>query len=480
MDQNDSHDEDHDNAATGIRSFIGRPLSPTAKRISVWKPFRGVLLASVLVTAWSTTPSALGQQRLTFEGAIPVSVRARSQLDFWTPKEATASDDPKPEGRAMRLRGESGGGFSINAKEIASDWRQLESIGLWLHRSAEEAKEHPTVELVLRLAEEDQKASFWRRLEVSHVGWEKLVLPLEWFVWSDGRMPRWDKVRRIGLELRDPGTVTLDTVWVEPSERPRDEFPATERLVKFAFPQLDPSMLRTLETRDVQIVTNAESLELEQLATHLGTVAKRLHHELPFLAEPSRGAVLFVFQERSEFQRFAPRHARQLSTHLEAPQTAGFTLQGISGSWWDAKQGSMRPVYTHEFVHSYLARTLPLSSTGDWLQEGLAAYVQMEFHPEANLNRLIRDEMKSSKTSLAELCDGRRIGTSRYLQAATLWKMLLSEERYRSKLKELIERLAAANSTKLGPHLDVLWQTDFETLTAEWREFCGKQFHREE
>ena len=104
----------------------------------------------------------------------------------------------------------------------------------------------------------------------------------------------------------------------------------------------------------------------------------------------------------------------------------------------------------------------------------------MEFHPEANLNRLIRDELKSSKTSLAELCDGRRIGTSRYLQAATLWKMLLSEERYRSKLKELIERLAAANSTNLGPHLDLLWETDFEKLAAEWREFCGKQFHREE
>lgn len=439
--------------------------------------FRGLI--SILVVGAAFKPS-VAREPLSFEGPVQLSVRARSQLDFWTPKETTSSDDPKPEGRAMRLRGESGGGFSINAKEIASDWRDLESIGLWLHRSAEEAKEHPTVELVLRLAEEDQKASFWRRLEVSHVGWQKLVLPLEWFVWSDGRMPRWEKVRRIGIELRDPGTVTLDTVWVEPSAQRRNEFPATERLVKLAFPQLDPSMLRTLETRDVQIVTNAKSLELESLAAHLGTVAKRLHYELPFLAEPSRGAVLFVFQERSEFKRFAPRHARQLSTHLEAPETAGFTLQGISSSWWDEKQGSMRPVYTHEFVHGYLARTLPLSSTGDWLQEGLAAYVQMEFHPEANLNRLIRDELKSSKSPLAELCDGRRIGTSRYLQAATLWKMLLSEERFRSKLKELMERLAAANSTKLGPHLEPLWGTDFEKLTDEWRKFCEQHFLGEE
>ncbi|TXT21563.1 MAG: hypothetical protein FD138_4035, partial [Planctomycetota bacterium] len=332
-------------------------------------------------------------------------------------------------------------------------------------------------ELVLRLAEEDQKASFWRRLEVSHVGWQKVTLPLEWFVWSDGRMPRWANVRRIGIELRDPGTVTLDTVWAEPSAQPRDEFPATERLVKLAFPQVDPSKLRTLETRDVQIVTNAMSLNLEQLATHLGTVAQRLHHELPFLAEPSRGAVLFVFQERSEFQRFAPRHARQLNSRLEPTTAAGFTLQGISSSWWDEKKGSQRTVYTHEFVHGYLARTLPLSSTGDWLQEGLAAYLQLEFHPEENLTSLIRDGLNSSKTPLAELCDGRRISASRYLQAATLWKMLLSEERYQSKLKELIDRLAAANSTNLGPHLAPLWESDFDKLTAEWRAFCERSFN---
>lgn len=434
---------------------------------------RGVIST---LTIWAAVSPALTRERLTFEGMAQVSVQARSQLDFWTPKDAVINDAPKPDGRAVRLRGESGGGFSVNATTLANDWRQIESIGLWLHRSAEEAKEHPTVELVLRLSEEDQKASFWRRLEVSHVGWEKLVLPLEWFVWSDGRMPRWENVRRVGVELRDPGTITLDTIWAEPSAQPRDEFPATERLVKLAFPQIESSKLRTLETRDVQIVTNAKSLDLEQLGTHFGIVAKRLHRELPFLAEPSRGAVLFVFQERSDFQRFGLRHARQLNAQLEPTTAAGFTLQGISSSWWDEKRGSQRPVYTHEFVHGYLARTLPLSSTGDWLQEGLAAYVQLEFHPEENLTQLIRDGLKSSKTPLAELCDGRRISTSRYLQAATLWKMLLSEERYRSKLKELIDRLAAANSTNLGPHLKPLWETDFDKLTADWRAFCEQTY----
>lgn len=430
----------------------------------------------VLVLALSSVSTALARELLTFEGTVQVSVRARTQLDFWKPEGSITDSGPKPDGRAVRLRGETGGGFAVNATAIAADWRQVESIGLWLHRSADEAKEHPTVELALRLSEEDQKASFWRRIEVSHVGWQKLVLPLEWFVWSEGRMPRWEKVKLVGVQLRDPGVVTLDTVWAEPSVQPHDEYPATESLVKVAFPKLDPSNIRTLETRDVQLVTNAKSLELERLATHLGTVAQRLHRELPFLAEPSRGALLFVFQERTEYQRFAPRIARQLNSHLDPPEASGYTLQGISSSWWDEKQGSQRPVYTHEFVHGYLSRTLPLSTTGDWVQEGLAAHIQLAFHPQDNFSQLVREGLKSSSTPFAELCNGRPINTSRYWQAATLWRMFLSEPRYQSKLQELLDRLAAANSTNLGPHLEPLWGTDFDKLTTDWRSFCEQQF----
>lgn len=475
MDQNDSHRDSQGNAVTDFLDDDGEHIrTKTSRRISDWWSLRR-LSAGILVAVLHSILPAAADEPLSFEGSVRVSVRPRSQLEFWKPPEQVVDDGPKPEGRAVRLRGEVGGGFAVNTAAITSDWRQVESIGLWLHRSVEEAKEHPTVELVLRLAEEDQKASFWRRIEVSHVGWQKLVLPLEWFVWSDGRMPRWEKVRFMGLQLRDPGIVTLDTVWAVPAAQPRDEFPATDRLVKLAFPKTDPAQIRTLETRDVQLVTNAKSLELEPLANHLGTVAKRLHRELPFLAEPARGAVLFVFQERAEFQRFAPRIARQLNSRLDPPEAGGYTLQGISSSWWDEKQGSLRPVYTHEFVHGYLARTLPLSTTGDWLQEGLAAHIQLEFHPQDNFSQILREGLKSSSTPLAELCNGRPISTSRYWQAAMLWKMFLSEPRDQSKLAELIERLAAANSTDLGPHLEPLWQTNFDKLTVDWRTFCEQQ-----
>jgi len=441
----------------------------TSRRLAIRSRFAALLAVLAIY------PARAGE-RLTFEGTIKFSVRPQSQLDFWEPESSVADSGPKPEGRAVRLRGETGGGFAVNATSIAADWRQVESIGLWLHRSAEEAKEHPTVELTLRLSEEDQKASFWRRIEVSHVGWQKLVLPLEWFVWSEGRRPHWEKVKLVGVQLRDPGTVTFDTVWTELSAQLHNEFLATENLTKLAFPKLESSTIRTLETRDVQLVTNAGALEMERLATHLGTVAQRLHRELPFLTEPSRGAALFIFQERAEYQRFAPRIARQLNSRLDPPEAGGYTLQGVSSSWWDERQGSLRPVYTHEFVHGYLSRALPLSTNGDWLQEGLAAHIQLEFHPQENLSQIVRDGLKSASMPLVELCSGRPINTSRYWQAATLWQFFLSEPRFRSKLKELVERLAAANSTNLGPHLEPLWETDFDKLTTDWRAFCEQRF----
>lgn len=433
---------------------------------------------------WAASP-LIAKEMLTFEGKVEVSIRPPASLEFWKPENSLSVTGPKPEGQAVRLRGESGAGFSINATSIASDWRQVESIGLWLHRTREEARQHPTVDLTLRLLEEDQRVYFWRRIEVSHVGWQKLELPLEWFVWSNGRKPRWQKVRFVGVQLRDPGAVTVDTIWTEPAEQPRDDFPAIEQLTQLAFPkavvrakedvEARAADIRTLETRDVRLVSNAKSLELERLAAHLGTVAQRLRRELPFLDEPTRGAVLFVFQERAEFQRFAPRHARQLNTHLDPSDAAGFTFQGIAGSWWDEKQGSLRPVYTHEFVHGYLSRTLPLSIHGDWFQEGLAAHIQLVFHPQENMNQLVMSGLKSSKAPLADLCNGRAISTTRYWQAATLWQMLLSDPRYQPKLKEMIDRLAAANSTDLGPHLAPLWGIDMDKLNADWRAFCERE-----
>ena len=431
-------------------------------------------------------PVTLARELLTFDGqAEPVSLTplAKTKLEFWRPESAIRDRDPTPQERALRISGEAGSGFVTKIESAKTlDWQKTESIAFWVHRSAEELKEHPTVSLDVRLIEEDNNAHFWRKVDLPHRGWQKIVLPLDWFRWSDGRIPRWKKVRSIAFLLRDPAELTIDTVWTIPTERARDEFQSAEVIAAVAFPKdaagREPPNVRTLETRDAQLLTNALSLDLEQLAGHLALVTKEVRREMPFLAEPDRGPLLVVFQTRDEYRQFVPRYARLLNGQASPPGSAGFTVQSVSVSSWNVQLGSLRPVYTHEFLHGYFCRAARLPCNGDWLHEGLASYFQLKLHPQANLNAIISEGLKSDKhhEPLKELCNGQQIANSRYWQATTLCQMLLTEQRFRAGLPLLFDRLRDSKTTDLGPHLDPVWQTDWEQFSADWRAFCEKQF----
>lgn len=443
---------------------------------------RGMALTLILSAV------VLGDELLTFEdGKLADQFEALpdSNVVRWTPESDVESSRPRPSGRAVRLSATAGGGFVTKSAVIGdTDWRQVQSLGLWLHRTAVEAREHPSVELDIQLIEQDRRAHFWRRLEVAHVGWQQVVLPLDWFVWSHDRIPSWEHVRYLGFRLRDAGSVTIDTVWTEPAKQERDEFLDAVDIGRIAFPTpardgnsetsiTEPPRSRTLETRDVQLLTNAPTLDLERLAAHLKLAASLVRTELPFLVEPHRGPVLVVFRSADEYRQFIPQLARRFSLRIDSPDSDGYTLEGISMSSWNDKFGSLRPVYVHEFLHGYLLRAARLPLHGDWLHEGLATHFQLRLHPQDDLPQIIAAGL-SAKNSLPlnELCDGRRIPTTRYWQAATLCQLLLSEPKYRRQLPKFFERLATANSIDLGPHLKPVWGTDWEQFTADWRKHC--------
>ncbi len=425
------------------------------------------------------------RELLTFDGAAggeQLTVLAKSKLEIWQPEVAVSEKGPAPAGRALRLSGEASSGFVAKSKALGEvDWRKSVTLAFWVYRSAEEAKVHPAVVLDVHLIEEDRQAYFWRKLEVSHSGWKKIEMPLDWFRWSHNRIPRWNKVRSLAFLLRESATLTIDTVWTEPTETTRGDFPSGELVAAIAFPKDDrETKLRSLETRDVQLVTNAKSLDLEQLAGHLASVAKEIRREMPFLPEPMRGPVFVVFQTRDEYRKFASRYAQQLNCEVTPPETAGFTVEGVCTSSWDDQFGTLRPVYTHEFVHGYLARTLPLATQEDWLHEGLASRFQLTIHPQTNLKEMVRDGLRTPlrHDPLKQLCDGRRIVINRYWQAATVCQMLMTDERYRAGFPILLERLRDSKNNDLGPHLDPVWQSDFDKLTSDWRAFCEREFGR--
>ena len=222
---------------------------------------------------------AFARELLTFDGTAggeQLSGLAKSKLELWQPEKVDSESGPVPAGRALRLTGEIGGGCFAVSKAFGNvEWRKSETLAFWVHRSVEEAKTHPSVVVEVHLLEEDRKASFWRRLDVSHSGWKKFELPLDWFRWSNSRIPRWDKVRSLAFLLRESATLTIDTVWTESTDTVRSDFPSGDLVAAIAFPKDENATKpRSLETRDVQLLTNSKALGLEKHARHLASVAK--------------------------------------------------------------------------------------------------------------------------------------------------------------------------------------------------------------
>ncbi len=441
-------------------------------------------LAAASIVYFGSMPAAVcARELLTFDSATgdeQVTAFAGGQLEFWRPDAAILGQGSAPAGQALRLWGAAGSSFELTSTALnVVDWRKSATLAFWVHRSAEEAQKHPTASLDVHLVEEDRKAYFWRKLELHHSGWLKVELPLVWFRWSHSRIPRWDKVRSLAFLLRGPAALTIDTVWTVPTETTRGDFPSAELIASIAFPKDDlTTKVRSLETRDVQLLTNAPSLDLESLAGHLASVAKEMRREMPFLPEPDRGPVLVIFYSHNEYREFVPRYAQHLNAVASHPESAGFTIEGASTSSWSDHYGTRRPVYTHEFVHGYLSSTMRLASRGDWVHQGLACRYQLKFHPQANVNQIIQEGLRTPQAHdpLKDLCDGRLVASNRYWQAATICQMLMTDQRYQAGFPVLLERLRDSKSNDLGPHLESVWQTDFDKLTADWRAFCEREY----
>src|SRR5690606_13700444 len=221
--------------------------------------------------------------------------------------------------------------------------------------------------------------------------WKKFSLPLRYFRWSDGRIPRWDRIATWGFWFRDGAQVQIDDVVLLRQDDPDSALlqPADYRAL--AFPDSKEADVRILERDRLLLATNARALDLEKLAAHLALVDRQLHDDFPHLDDAPWPATLLVFETREQFQAFTPRFAQRMQSEAAPPRSGGYTVRGISTSYWDETLGTLRPVYTHEFIHSALARGMGLQNKNEWLQEGLATHYQLRFHPQKNFNAIVRE-----------------------------------------------------------------------------------------
>jgi hypothetical protein len=204
----------------------------------------------------------------------------------------------------------------------------------------------------------------------------------------------------------------------------------------------------------------------------LEDVAAAARKELPFLEEMESPPYLNVFANPAEYKRFPVRLANAIGQTADEAESSGRTTAGVAGSTWSEERGTLRPVYTHEYIHALLERAGRLPNRGDWLHEGLATHYQQRFHPQAGLAESIRAGLDQG-WPLERLCDGKETPQEQYWQALSFVDYLLAVRP--KEFAALVVALRDAGSTNVGPHLVTVMQTDWPTLTADWKAYWMKQ-----
>ncbi len=411
------------------------------------------------------------------EWKAPWSAHGKIEIARLPVPEGEEAPNPALGRRGARIRA-GAGSWWLASLAAGEDWSNLEELSFWVFRAPEEAELRPAVEIEFRLVEGDGRARFWRKVVLEHAGWQKVALPLRWFRWGSGRVPRWEMVRRAGFYFRDECELWIDRVAVLDDPRGPGGAIPQEEIRALAFAGAASEDVRSAAGAGFEVLTDCDALDLPRLVSHLEEVKEAVRQAFPFMPAPLWQPRLLVFATREEYQAFPPVLAAAFGAQAAPPETDGFTMCGLAMGWWLEERGTLRPTFTHEFVHALLEPSFPLQNKSEWLHEGVAAHFQLRFHPQADMAATVQEGIAQEgwRLPLERLLDGEPIPANRYWQAMTVVELFLSVPRYGEKLPELLNALQAAGSTALGPHLGPVLGLTWDELAADWLAYCREAY----
>lgn len=378
-------------------------------------------------------------------------------------------------GQAMRIRAdERSDGFVFTRANVLPAITEQALFRMQVYVSREMIERDASIRMEVQMLEPGGAASFWRRVDVEAAGWTQVEVPLRHMRLSSNRYPRWNRIAHLGLLVETGAEVWVDQVELIKKPDLGPEMSLGE-LAELAFGE---RMNQQIVGGDAALLTDSQEIDLRKLHGHLKTVVQTMRRDLPLPRQLDAPAVLLVFAEREDYRQFIPRFAGLLNAKADPPDSGGYTLQRVASSFWLKEFGTLRPVYTHEFVHSVLGRAFALPDNGDWLQEGLASLYQLEFHPEGDLNAMIARSLADPRRrlKLSELCSGKRIGLDNYWQAMTVCHYLLRDPVLREQVPALLESVYQNRSTDLEPFIKNTLRSDWTDFEEGWLTYCRKVF----
>ncbi len=392
------------------------------------------------------------------------------------PAPAPQGSSKGPSGNAAHFVSE--GKFAFYTKVSSAgtgSWKNAESISFWIYQASDRKSRIDFLAM-----EADKKAMFWRKCEVSGTGWQRIEMPLKWFRWENLRLPRWSEVVNFGIR----GDSGLD-FWIDGLELVDNEAAAgadytADDLVKLAFPGASREALKINVDSMAWVMSDAPECDTAVLHAHLVKVRQRIETDIPAWKrdagtwQPPR---LLVFRNREAYRDFFVRFGEKLLATVAPPESGGYHVNGIAVSYYDPAQGSLRPVFAHEFVHSCVTFLgLHASAGGEWFQEGMANLYQLRSHPQAGISRIIGQGLDNPacRDKLAKLCSGGDVPMNRYWQAMTVVDYLMNDEGVRDRFNALLERMEKTGSVDMQVHLEQVYGVDLKNFEDNWMDFVKR------
>lgn len=368
-------------------------------------------------------------------------------------------------------------------KRMSSVWLPVNGIdpakagGMSLHLRAAGPQSPIRVRLVARDAQ--QRRLFQRAIRIDkNDAWQAFEYPFTHWRWARF-IGCWADVREIGLVIEtDAESVCIDDL------RFTDPAPAGADWVRrIAFEGRDS---RSVEADGLLIATDAvDDLTAADLARTLAHVQKarallrRIARDAARPIDTATPASLLIFSDADAMAAFWQSLGGVWLVEIEPPSAAGYTVQDLATSTFDAKVGPDRPVYLHEAVHALIGHDLRLVTNQDthWpLHEAMANYVQLCVYPEsldpgtfaAHFKRGVVENgyFQPLKNVLTRRGTGRN-----YAQLASIAAYLVEQQP--DLLPLLIKTVADGGTVE-----DALKQhnSDFDKLQADWLTWGRERF----
>jgi hypothetical protein len=175
---------------------------------------------------------------------------------------------------------------------------------------------------------------------------------------------------------------------------------------------------------------------------------------------------LLIFKSKKSYQEFWAVLSGKFNSIGPVPNSDGYAMLGIAGSYFDSEYGLVRPVYIHEVCHALIARRFGIASQGGWLQEGLANYYQLKWG-EKDTSVYAKNLLTNRRlVPLANLLDGSPVGMRNYAQVVLFYEWILATRKDR--IEDVIRGVVKQGSSNLEPLAQAYLGQSIVGLEKEW------------